>query len=162
MKTIFEMMSLHCIPYILYWIQAEWKFYIQTYCQIIWVHFTNMVAIIFFWSGRPHLANHPPLSMSAFIHFYLTPPPPPSPPPPLLFFTFHCLHQFHYQSTLYLFFTNVFKLLIRKCLLMLMLHLNMYYVLTIAWHNSFTSCIGCNKINKYDLHYYHYTFSQFP
>ena len=23
-------------------------------------------------------------------------------------------------------------------------------------------CIGCNKINKYDLHYYHYMFSQFP
>ena len=60
MKTIFEMMSLHCVPYILYWIQAEWKFYIQTYCQIIWVNFTNMVAIIFFPSGRQHLANHPP------------------------------------------------------------------------------------------------------
>ena len=25
-KTIFEMMSLHCIPYSPYWIQAEWKF----------------------------------------------------------------------------------------------------------------------------------------
>ena len=25
-KTIIEMMSLHCIPYIPYWIQAEWKF----------------------------------------------------------------------------------------------------------------------------------------
>ena len=60
MKTISEMMSLRCVPYILYWIQAEWKFYIQTYCQIIWVNFTNMVAIIFFPSGRPHLANHPP------------------------------------------------------------------------------------------------------
>ena len=74
MKTIFEMMSLHCVPYILYWIQAEWKFYIQTYCQIIWVNFTNMVAIIFFPSGRPHLANHPPpLPLSAFVHFCLTP-----------------------------------------------------------------------------------------
>ena len=31
MKTIFKMMSLHCVPYILYWIRAEWKFYIQTY-----------------------------------------------------------------------------------------------------------------------------------
>ena len=60
MKTIFEMMSFHCVPHILYWIQAEWKFYIQTYRQIIWVNFTNMVAIIFFQSGRPHLANHPP------------------------------------------------------------------------------------------------------
>ena len=48
MKKLFEMMSLHCVPYILYWIQAEWKLYIQTYCQIIWVYFTNMVAIIFF------------------------------------------------------------------------------------------------------------------
>ena len=46
MKTILEIMSLHCILYIVYWIQAEWKFYIQTYCQIIWVNFTNMVAII--------------------------------------------------------------------------------------------------------------------
>ena len=76
MKTIFEMMSLHCVPYILYWIQAEWKFYIQTYRQIIWVNFTNMVAIIFFPSGRPHLANHP-LPLSAFVHFCLTPLPPP-------------------------------------------------------------------------------------
>ena len=59
MKTIFEMMSLHCVPFILYWIQAEWKFYIQTYCQIIRVNFTNMVAIIFFPRGHPHLANHP-------------------------------------------------------------------------------------------------------
>ena len=46
MKTIF--MSLHCVPYILHWIQAEWKFYIQTNCQIIWVNFTNTIAIIFF------------------------------------------------------------------------------------------------------------------
>ena len=60
MKTIFEMMSFHCVPHILYWIQAEWKFYIQTYRQIIWVNFTNMVAIIFFQSGRPHLAKPPP------------------------------------------------------------------------------------------------------
>ena len=58
MKTIFEMMPLHCVPYILYCIQAEWKFYIQTYCQIIWVNFTNVVAIIIFPSGHPHLANH--------------------------------------------------------------------------------------------------------
>ena len=41
-------MSLHCVQYILYWIQAEWKFYIQRYCQIIWVNFTNTVAVIFF------------------------------------------------------------------------------------------------------------------
>ena len=75
MKTIFEMMSLHCVPYILYWIQAEWKFYIQTYCQIIWVNFTNIVAIIFFPSGRPHLANHS-LPLSAFAYFCLTPLPP--------------------------------------------------------------------------------------
>ena len=75
MKTIFEMMSLHCVPYILYWIQAEWKFHILTYWQIIWVNFTNMVAIIFFLSGRPRLANHLPLSLSAFVHFCLTPPP---------------------------------------------------------------------------------------
>ena len=69
MKTIFEMMSLHCVPYILYWIQAEWKFYMQTYSQIIWVNFTNMVAIIFFQSGHPHLANHHPspcLHLSTF------------------------------------------------------------------------------------------------
>ena len=59
MMTIFEM-SLHCVPYILCWIQADWKFYIQTCCQITWVSFTNTVAIIFFLSGRPHFANHPP------------------------------------------------------------------------------------------------------
>ena len=59
MKTIFEMMSLHCVPYILYWIQAEWKFYMRTCRQIIWVNFTNMVAKIFFPGGRPHLANQP-------------------------------------------------------------------------------------------------------
>ena len=64
MKTIFEMMSLHCVPYILYWIQAEWKFYIQTYCQIIWVNFTNVVAIIFF---------------QADVHIWLTSPPSPCP-----------------------------------------------------------------------------------
>ena len=46
MKTI--LMSLHCVPYILHWIQAEWKFYIQTNCKIIWVNFTNTIAIIFF------------------------------------------------------------------------------------------------------------------
>ena len=74
MKTIFKMMSLHCVPCILYWIQAEWKFYIQTYCQIIWVNFTNMVATFFFPSGRPHLANHL-LPLSAFVHFCLTPSP---------------------------------------------------------------------------------------
>ena len=73
MKTVFEM-SIHCVPYILYWIQAEWKFYIQTYCQIIWVNFTNMVATFFFPSGRPHLANHL-LPLSAFVHFCLTPSP---------------------------------------------------------------------------------------
>ena len=69
MKTIFEMMSIHCVPYILYWIQAEWKFYIQTYSQIIWVNFTNMVAIIFFRSRHSHLANHHPslcLHLSTF------------------------------------------------------------------------------------------------
>ena len=60
MKTIFEIMSLHCVLHILYWIQAEWRFYIQTYCQIIAVNFTNMVAIIFFLSGRAHSADHPP------------------------------------------------------------------------------------------------------
>ena len=32
-------------------------------------NFTNMVTIIFFPSGRPHLANHPPLAKH--------PPPPP-------------------------------------------------------------------------------------
>ena len=73
MKTVFEM-SIHCVPYILYWIQAEWKFYIQTYCQIIWVNFTNMVVTFFFPSGRPHLANHL-LPLSAFVHFCLTPSP---------------------------------------------------------------------------------------
>ena len=79
MKTIFKMMSLHCVPYILYWIQAEWKFYIQRYCQIIWVKFTNMVTIIFFASECPNLANHLPLPLplSAFVHFCLNPPPPP-------------------------------------------------------------------------------------
>ena len=61
------------IPYILYWIQAEWKFYIQTYCQIIWVKFTNMVAII--PRGHPHLANHT-LLLSASVHFCLIPIPP--------------------------------------------------------------------------------------
>ena len=53
-KTIFEMMSLHCAPNILYWTQAE------LYCQIIWVNFTNMVAIFFSPSGCPHLAHHSP------------------------------------------------------------------------------------------------------
>ena len=77
MKTIFEMMSLHCVPYILYWIQAEWKFYIQTYCQIIWVNFTNMVAIIFFPSGRPHLANHPPPSPCPHLSTFVWPHSPP-------------------------------------------------------------------------------------
>ena len=67
MKTIFEMMSLHCVPYILYWIQAEWKLYIQTYCQIIWVNFAS----IFFPSGLLHLANHPH-PLSAFVHFCMT------------------------------------------------------------------------------------------
>ena len=66
MKIIFEMISLHWILHILFGIQAEWKFYIQTYCQIIWVNFTNMVAKIFFPSGRPHLANHPPPSLRIF------------------------------------------------------------------------------------------------
>ena len=59
MKTIFEMNSLHYVPYIFYWVHAEWKFYIQTNCQIIRVNFTNMVAKFFFPSGRPHFANHP-------------------------------------------------------------------------------------------------------
>ena len=79
MKTIFEMMSLHCVPYILYWIQAEWKFHIQTYCQIIWVNYTSMVAIIFFPSGRPHFANRPPRPVR--ICTLLPYPTPPSPPP---------------------------------------------------------------------------------
>ena len=48
------------------------KFYIQTYCQIIRVNFTNTVAIIFFPCGCPHLANHL-LPLSAFVHFCLTP-----------------------------------------------------------------------------------------
>ena len=47
MKTIFEMMSLHCVRYILYLIQAGRKFNIQTYCQIIRVNFTYMVATFF-------------------------------------------------------------------------------------------------------------------
>ena len=81
MKTIFEMMSLHCVPYILYWIQAEWKFYIQTYCQIIWVNFTNMVAIIFF-QADVHIWLTTPLPLSAFVHFCLTPTP--STPPYVL------------------------------------------------------------------------------
>ena len=75
MKATFEMMSLHCVPYILYWIQAEWKFYIRTYCQIIWVNFTNMAAIIFFPSGCPHLANHPP-SPCPHLSTFSWPPPP--------------------------------------------------------------------------------------
>ena len=62
--------------YILYWIEAKWKFYIQTYCQIIWVNFINMEAIIFFPSGRPHLATPLPLPLSAFIHFCLNSLPP--------------------------------------------------------------------------------------
>ena len=78
MKTIFEMMSLHCDPCILYSVKVEWKFYIQTYCHIVWVDFANTVAIIFYPSGRPHLTNHP-LPLSAFVHFSLTPSPPPSP-----------------------------------------------------------------------------------
>ena len=64
MKTIFEMMSWHCVPYILYWIQAYWKFYL-----------TNMVAIIFFQSGRPHLANHPS-SPCPFLSTFAWPPSP--------------------------------------------------------------------------------------
>ena len=44
--------------------------------SFIWVNFTYMVAIIFFPSGGPHLANHPPPSPSGFFHFCLTPPPP--------------------------------------------------------------------------------------
>ena len=77
MKTILEMMSLHCVPYILYWIQAERKFYIQTYCQIISVNFTNMVAIIFFkadvhiWLTIPSPCPH----LSTFA-WSLSPPPP--------------------------------------------------------------------------------------
>ena len=67
-------MSLHCVPYILYWIQAEWKFYIRTYCQIIWVNFTNMAAIIFFPSGCPHLANHPPYPCPHLSTFARPPP----------------------------------------------------------------------------------------
>ena len=77
MKTILEMMSLHCVPYILYWIQAERKFHIQTYCQIISVNFTNMVAIIFFkadvhiWLTIPSPCPH----LSTFA-WSLSPPPP--------------------------------------------------------------------------------------
>ena len=74
-KTVFEMMSLHCVPYILYWIQVEWKFYMRTCRQIIWVNFTNMVAKMFFPGGRPHLAHHS-LPLSAFVHFCLIPLPP--------------------------------------------------------------------------------------
>ena len=70
MKTIFEMMSLHCVPYILYWIQAEWKLYIQTYCQIIWVNF-KYGSYNFCPSGRLHLANQPQ-PLSAFVHFCMT------------------------------------------------------------------------------------------
>ena len=40
-------------------------------------NYLSMVAIIFFPSRRPHLANHP-LPMSAFVHFCLTPLPPPA------------------------------------------------------------------------------------
>ena len=73
MKTTFEMMSLHCVQYILCWIQAEWKFYIQTYCQIM-SKCHKYDSYNFFPSGRPHLANHPrPLPLSAFVHFCLTP-----------------------------------------------------------------------------------------
>ena len=63
-STIFEMMSLHCVPYILYGKQAEWKFYIQAYFQIIWINFTKMVAIIFF---------------QANVYIWLTTPPTPYP-----------------------------------------------------------------------------------
>ena len=54
----------------------KWKFYIQiqTYWQIIWVNL-NMVAIIFFPSGRPNLANNP-VPLSVFVHFCLTTLPP--------------------------------------------------------------------------------------
>ena len=60
--------------YILYWIQAEWKFYIQAYCQIIWVNFTNIVPIIFFLSGRPHFANHPSPSPCPHLPTFAWPP----------------------------------------------------------------------------------------
>ena len=77
-KKTFEwrQMSLHCVAYILYWMQAEWKFYIQTYCQIIWVNFTNMVAIIFFPSGHPHLADHPHPSPCLHLSTFIWPPSP--------------------------------------------------------------------------------------
>ena len=54
------------------WHDTQAWHYIQTYYQIIWVHFTTIVAIIFFPSGRPHLANHP-IPLSAFAHFCLIP-----------------------------------------------------------------------------------------
>ena len=57
MKTIFEMMSLHSIHSLLN--ISRMKILYTDYCQIIWVNFTNMAAMIFFPGGHPHLDNHP-------------------------------------------------------------------------------------------------------
>ena len=70
MKTIFEMMALYCVWYIfIEYKQNENFIYRHT------TNFANMVAIIFFSSGSPHLVNHP-LPMSAFAQFFLKPLPP--------------------------------------------------------------------------------------
>ena len=75
MKTIFKVMSLHCVPYIIYWMQAELKFYIETCCQIIWVNFTNMVAI--FFSKRTSTFGLPP-SPCAHLSTFTWPSDPPN------------------------------------------------------------------------------------
>ena len=81
MKTIFEMMSLHCVPYIPYWMNTG-RMKIYTYCQIIYIlsnylsKFHKYGSYNFFPSGRPQLANHT-LPLSAFVYFCLNPLPPP-------------------------------------------------------------------------------------
>ena len=49
--------------------------------SFIWANLTNMVAIIFFPSGCPHLANHPHSPCPRLSTFAW---PPPLPPPPLM------------------------------------------------------------------------------
>ena len=75
MKTIFEMMSLYCVPYIPYWMNTgRMKIFIYILSNYQ-SKFHKYGSYSFFPSGRPHLANHP-LPLSAFVYFCLNPLPP--------------------------------------------------------------------------------------
>ena len=61
MKTIFEMMSLHCVPYIPYWMNTSTMKILYTDILSNYLSkFHKYGSYNFFPTGRPHLANHPP------------------------------------------------------------------------------------------------------